>query len=155
VLDESASINATDAGHVRAAANGFVSALSGTGASVAIIAFAQRARTGVPYTEVTPTTIGSTFSPFINGTSSPSFLYPPASLGTRSGTNWQGAFNQVYTLGELPNLVVFVTDGDPNGTNSTTSFTTSLDGGVDVMSPAVTVANAIKVAGTRDGGAWP
>ncbi|HUA49074.1 MAG TPA: VWA domain-containing protein [Solirubrobacteraceae bacterium] len=149
VLDESASINATDAAHVRAAANGFVSALSGTGATVAIIAFAQRARTGVPYTEVTPTTIGSTFSPFINGTSSPSFLYPPATLGTRSGTNWQGAFNQVTTLGDLPNLVVFVTDGDPNGTNSTTSFTTSLDGGVDVMTPAVAAADALKDARTR------
>ncbi|HTX11850.1 MAG TPA: VWA domain-containing protein [Solirubrobacteraceae bacterium] len=149
VLDESASINATDAGHVRAAANGFVSALSGTGASVGIIAFAQRARTGVPYTEVTPTTIGSTFSPFINGTTTGSFLYPPASVGTRSGTNWQGAFNQVYALGEHPDLIVFVTDGDPNGTNSTTSFTTTLDGGTDIMGPAVTVANALKALGTR------
>jgi len=102
VLDESASINATDAGHVRAAANGFVEALSGTGASVAIIAFAQRARTGVPYTEVSGTTIGSTFRPFINGTASPAYLYPPATVGTRSGTNWQGALDQVNTLGKLP-----------------------------------------------------
>jgi uncharacterized repeat protein (TIGR01451 family) len=149
VLDESSSIDAIDAAHMRAAANGFVSALSGTGASVAIIAFAQGARTGVPYTEVTPTTISSTFSPFINGTTTGSFLHPPASVGTRGGTNWQGAFNQVFALGEHPDLVVFVTDGDPNGTDATASFTTSLDGGADIMGPAATAADALKAVGTR------
>ena len=48
VLDESSSITTAQAVDVRAAANGFVTALSDTGSSVAIIAFAQRARTGVP-----------------------------------------------------------------------------------------------------------
>ena len=152
VLDESASITAAQAVDVRAAANGFVGALSDTGSSVAIIAFATRARTGVNYTEVNPTTVGSTFQPFINNTSPNGYLNPPASVGTRNGTNWQGAFAQVSGLaGGLPDLVVFVTDGDPNGTNSTTSFSTTLNGGVDVMTPAVSAANAVKqpTAGTQ------
>src|SRR5262249_61741034 len=66
------------------------------------------------------------------------------------GTNWQGAFAQVSGLaGGLPELVVFVTDGDPNGTNSTTSFSTTLNGGVDIMTPSVAASNAVKHPGTE------
>ena len=92
---------------------------------------------------MSPTTIGSSFGPFINNTSGNGYLNPPANVGTRSGTNWQGAFAQVTTLG-LPDLVVLVTDGDPNATNSTTSYTTNLNGGVDIMTPALAAADAVK-----------
>jgi Domain of unknown function DUF11/von Willebrand factor type A domain len=155
VLDESASITAAQAVDVRNAANGFVGALSDTGSTVAIIAFATAARTGVKYTEVNPTTIGSTFTPFINNnpSSGHGYLNPPASVGTRNGTNWQGAFTQVSGLaGGLPDLVVFITDGDPNGTIQTSSFTTNLNGGVDIMNPSVTAANAVKQPGAPTAG---
>ncbi|HTU87380.1 MAG TPA: VWA domain-containing protein [Solirubrobacteraceae bacterium] len=140
VLDESLSINAEDVVKTRDAAKAFVAALDDTGARVAVIAFAQHARTLVPYTEVTGTTIDSTFNPGLNS-------YATISSTARSGTNWQSAFSAVSDLdGGIPELVVFMTDGDPNGTNSTTSFTTSLDGGADVMTPAVAAADAVKAA---------
>jgi hypothetical protein len=66
VLDESLSINAEDVVKTRDAAKAFVGALEGTGASVAVVAFAQRSRVLVPYTEVTGTTIASTFNPGLN-----------------------------------------------------------------------------------------
>lgn len=138
VLDESLSIDAADVVRTRDAAKAFVAALEDTGASVAVIAFAQRSRVLVPYTEVDADTIGSTFNPGLNN-------FANISSTARSGTNWQSAFNEVSTgLPALPDLVVFMTDGDPNGTNATTSFTTTLDGGVDVMTPAVAAANAVK-----------
>jgi uncharacterized repeat protein (TIGR01451 family) len=138
VLDESLSINADDVVKTREAAKAFVGALDDTGASVAVVAFAQRSRVLVPYTEVTGTTIASTFNPGLNN-------FANITSTARSGTNWQSAFNEVSTgLNGLPDLVVFMTDGDPNGTNATTSFTTTLDGGVDVMTPAVAAANAVK-----------
>jgi uncharacterized repeat protein (TIGR01451 family) len=146
VLDESLSINEQDVVKTRDAAKAFVGALGDTGASVAVIAFAQHARTLVPYTEVDDTTIGNDFNPELND-------FANISSAARSGTNWQAAFSQVTTLGGLPDLVVFMTDGDPNGTNATSGtttggFTTSLDGGVDVMTAAVTAANTVK-AGSR------
>ena len=138
VLDESLSIDAADVVRTRDAAKAFVAALDDTGASVAVIAFAQRSRVLVPYTEVDGETIGSTFNPGLNN-------FANISSTARSGTNWESAFDEVSTgLPALPDLVVFMTDGDPNGTNATTSFTTTLDGGADIMTPAVAAANAVK-----------
>jgi hypothetical protein len=170
VLDESASIASSppagsppgtpsEVDDVRAAADAFVGALSGSGAEVGIIAFAQRARTLVPYTRVDGGTITSTFDPAITGTASPSYPFPPSQYGTRNGTNWSGAFSQVAALGALPTLVVFVTDGDPNATNATLplgtstsatgGFSTTVNGGIDPMSAAFDEADALKDAGTR------
>jgi hypothetical protein len=167
VLDESTSITNDQLDDVRTAARGFVTALSGTGASVAVIAFGQRARVGVPYTEVTGNgtsgTIASTFNPFINNSPASGNGYgnPPSGF-SRSGTNWEEALRAAtpprspfpttpttQRLPELPNLVVFVTDGDPNGNALSTSFTTDSDGGVDILRPAYDIANTMKTAGAK------
>jgi hypothetical protein len=164
VLDESASIPAEGATEtVRDAALAFVRALSDTETSVGIIPFSVRARVGVEYTEVTGTSIGSTFQPFIRNTGdfnpsggattgtgfNPSRSATSA-LGGTSGTNWDAGFATVSDLGPAPDLVVFVTDGDPNATGTApTSITTDLDGGVDVMRAAVASAGQVKQRDSR------
>jgi hypothetical protein len=73
--------------------------------------------------------------------------------GPHQGTNWQDAFENVRTLntGRVANLVVFVTDGDPNTINSgaTGSTTSTPDGNVAVMTPAAAAADVVKGQGSR------
>lgn len=165
VLDESASIPA--GGHVaevRAAANGFVNALEGTGSQLAITAFSVTGRPGVPvpaqnggsgYQTVTPTSAGI-FHAWINGpTGSPSNPtgFNPVNGPPNLGTNWQDGFNQVLrTPGGPPELVVFVTDGLPNywmGASGTTPTLVMPDGNLTVMNAATSAANNVKALGSR------
>jgi hypothetical protein len=146
VLDESNSIytgETTPAGtdaftaDVRAAATAFVEALEGTGSPLAITAFHSIARGGVPeaetgagYVEVIPGNI-TLFTNWINNVSQPAGVrgYRPVTTGERSTTatnpfgttNWEDSFEQVERTREgPPNLVVFMTDGDPNTVNDAT-----------------------------------
>jgi uncharacterized repeat protein (TIGR01451 family) len=144
VLDESSSINATDAGHIRTAANAFVAGLKDTGTQLAITAFAITARNLVSYQEISNTT-EPTFTTAINNN------FIDQSPG-RAGTNWTDAFNLVRQLdGNTPaNLVVFMTDGDPNlplpfgvpTGNSATQFDVAIG-------PSIEAANAVKAAGSH------
>ena len=130
VLDESGSINSTEADFVRNGVNAFVAGLKNTGTQMAIVEFSDVA---------TAVTIGSSsglqtvddnyqagVSSYLNSGYSP--------LGV---TNWAAAFNEVYALN--PDLVIFFTDGVPNRPIPSSS---SLDA-------AVTAANAVKLQGTR------
>jgi uncharacterized repeat protein (TIGR01451 family) len=146
VLDESASVDQSDATEdVQAAAAGFVAALEGTGAELGIDAFSITARHGVDYHEVDAGT-SNMFTQWINNAAGTNG-YNPAGAN-RSGTNWDAAFRNVTGA---PNLIVFVTDGNPNTRNSatgtgTSSPNTALDGSWGVMTPAAAAADAVKLA---------
>ena len=152
VLDESTSIATSGATQaVRNAAKSFVSSLSGTGSHLAITVFSSTARLGVAYTLVNQSTVSDVFNPYIENRYSPS--------GT---TNWQAAFEIVKQANAAAadhlagahhaDLVVFITDGDPNtvtNANGSTTYRSGQDGGVESMVPAVAGADAVKVQGSR------
>lgn len=150
VLDESASIASPGGGlgnqtaAVQSAADAFVTALENTGSPVALTAFSISARDGVvPYTEVTQQTISS-FTNWINNTNVNNTGYNP-SAANRSGTNWEeGLLHAQAVAGGPPDLMVFVTDGNPNRYVGSTTTNESL-----ALSRAVTAADGIKSAGTR------
>lgn len=168
VLDESESISsfgATD--EVRDAATGFTEALLGTGSPLAITAFESRGRPGPPevstgagYAEVTEGNL-TTFTDWIhnvNQAPGTAGYNPPTSVtlapAPRGTTNWQDAFRQVARTAEgPPNLVVFVTDGDPNTyTNAagTPVYDTGPSGSLEnATNAAVDAANVVKAAGSR------
>ena len=139
-LDESQSISSAGfnaVAPVRLAANGFVTALEDTGSPVGVSAWHSWGRPGPPettnpgvgYTAVTPANL-SMFTDWIGtGSGAPTTsggYFPQTTVSTsntspnpRQTTNWQDAFNQVSrTPGGPPNLVVFVTDGNPNTVGS-------------------------------------
>lgn len=168
VLDESSSIStfgATD--EVRDAAAGFTEALLGTGSPVAITVFESRGRPGPPevttgagYAEVTEGNLG-TFTDWIHNRNQPagvSGYNPQATVTTfptpRGTTNWQDAFRQVErTKDGPPNLVVFVTDGDPNTyTNAAGNlvYDTGPSGSLEnATNAAVEAAEEVKAHGSR------
>jgi hypothetical protein len=165
VLDESASIpdfGATD--DVREAATGFVKALLGTGSPLAITAFESRGRpgppeltTGIGYAEVTAGNVG-TFTEWIqNENQPPGVGYNPVNNVTlsplRGTTNWEDAFHQVgRTRNGPPNLVVFVTDGDPNTFNNAAGnpvFQAGATGTLNATNAAVDASNTVKADGSR------
>lgn len=154
VLDASASIVSPGSGLpnqtsvVREAANGFVNALIGTGSELATSAFWDRGRPGIGYQEVTDTS-ADTFRAWVDGTSAPG-TNPFNPTSSNTATNWEDALKQVGRTG-LPNLVVFVTDGDPNtfntgpgGSNSTVSTGTTTTAVQNALNAAVAAANTIK-----------
>jgi uncharacterized repeat protein (TIGR01451 family) len=167
VLDESASINSLNAiTEVRDAAKGFVDSLHGTGAELGITAFSITARPGYPttgsgpslrpaYAEVTDQSINGFKNWIDNGSGTNG--YNPAAGSSRNGTNWQDALRSTGTNPTVtgsPNLVVFVTDGDPNTINQPdgtgqAGLNTSLDGSWTVMGPAQVAANTLKTAASR------
>lgn len=147
VLDESSSIASSGATQaVRNAATSFVQSLSGTGSHVAITVFSSTARLGVGYTLVNQSTVADVFTPYINTKYSPN--------GT---TNWQAAFETVKQANAAAaenlagarhaDLVVFITDGDPNtvtNANGSTTYRSGQDGGIESMVPAVAAADTVK-----------
>jgi hypothetical protein len=148
VLDESLSIDAANAtDEVREAATGFVDALAGTGAELGIDAFSINARHLVDgqYLAVdeeggTRDILRSWINPQQAG-GNPNG-YDPTRPNT-AGTNWHAAFANVTGS---PNLIVFVTDGNPNtrGFPTPTTPQTTLDGSWGVMTPAAAAADALK-----------
>jgi uncharacterized repeat protein (TIGR01451 family) len=125
VLDESASIVSPGSGLgnqtsvVRTAANGFVDALADTGSELATASFWNFGRPGVNYREVTSES-SNIFHNWVNGVAQPGVPgvanpYNPTTATT--ATNWQDGLLQVIRTG-APDLVVFVTDGDPNTYNN-------------------------------------
>src|SRR5262249_22716512 len=127
VLDKSGSIESSGATpKVKAAARAFLNALSDTGSQVAIIDFSTDAQMQVPYTAVTPDSISNVFDPYLVNKYKPS-----------GSTNWQAAFQQVKAANAqkdpVADLVVFMTDGDPN---RSTAGSARVDGAVSAMQPA-------------------
>ena len=157
VLDESASIVSPGGGlgnqtaTVREAANGFVTALEDTGSELATASFWNLGRPGIGYQEVTPTS-ASTFHAWVNGNPAglPNIPNPYNPTTGTTATNWQDGLNQVLRTG-APNLVVFVTDGDPNtvGTSLPVTTSTTTAGVQNALNAGVASANNVKRSPAR------
>ena len=148
VLDESGSIGDTP-GARQAVIDGskaFVNGLVDSGAQLAVLEFNSSARTvslgsGIPgsplrvYNNVTPAFAAGPFANYINGQYNPD-----------GWTNWEDAFHEVSDLTPRPELVVFLTDGDPTARNPgpDTGFP---NGSYLAMNPAFTEANGLKASG--------
>ena len=147
VLDESGSIGSTPgaADAVRNGAKAFANGLAGTGAQLAVIGFSTAAATiklGTPaavYNEVTDSYVNGPFTTYINKTYNPS-----------GWTNWQDALGDAIALSPKPDLVVFLTDGDPTARNTGQGTETNFpDGSYDAMNPAFLNANSLKQKGVH------
>ena len=120
VLDESNSIRTSNAiGAVRDAARAFLAPLADTGSQVEVQEFSSRAATGVPWTTVTAASVasGGVFENYIASGYNPT-SNPNESAGY---TNWDDALLLARTrTGDAPkpDLIVFVTDGDPTAYNN-------------------------------------
>ena len=153
VLDESGSIGAVEGGiaSVREGAKAFVNGLADTGSELAVIEFNTQSRTvplsGNVYNPITTSYANGAFATYINGQgSSSSTRYNPKDYsGTAQYTNWQDGLLDTGALDPLPQLVIFVTDGDPTARNTSSGPETGFeDGSYLVMNPAFIAANAVK-----------
>jgi hypothetical protein len=91
------------------------------------------------YNPVTDQYVNGPFTAYINQTYNPS-----------GWTNWQDALEEVNTLSPQPELVVFLTDGDPTARNTASGTETNFpDGSYDAMNPAFIAANTLKSKGVH------
>ena len=138
ILDSSGSIG-NNAKNVTDAARGFLTALAGTGSQVAIVDFDETATLAVPYNLVTTANIDGVFDKYLD------------SYNANGVTNWEDAFKRAVEAnaksgGPVADLVMFITDGDPNTVNKAGGGTERLtpDGNVEVMRRSVTQADLVK-----------
>ena len=139
VLDSSGSIGSTGIANLKLAANAFVDSLVDTGSSVSIASFAT---TGVQRLQATALTTANLAT--IKGSY--------ATLTSDGRTNWEdGLIKAQGTFGGFtggrPDLVIVITDGNPNQINS--GGGTSQAGTTSAVNRALVQANAIKVGGTH------
>src|SRR5262249_55198744 len=141
---------------VRNGAKAFVNGLVGTGAEVAVLEFNTQARTvtlaGSVYNAVTSSYASGPFANYINGTGPGETYNPAAYQSPNYYTNWQDAFVKLAALAQRPQMVVFLTDGDPTARNigTTPGYETNFpDGSYAALQPAFTNANTAKSIGSR------
>ncbi len=153
VLDESGSIGQVQGGidSVREGAKAFVNGLADTGSQLAVIEFNTAARTvpiaGSTYNDITPAYANGAFATYINGqgTTSSTRYNPRDYSGNAQYTNWQDGLLDTAALNPAPELVVFITDGDPTARNTSTGQEVGYpDGSYLVMNPAFSAANDLK-----------
>ncbi len=142
VLDESASIG-NSAPSVRAAATAFANGLVGSGSQIGVIEFNTSARVvdldaggSAFYNAVTQSWVNTQLTPYLTNNYSPG-----------DWTNWQDALQKVLDQAN-PDLVVYITDGDPTARNPApdTSFP---EGSYSVLNPALANADLVRADGTH------
>ncbi|QDB80220.1 DUF11 domain-containing protein [Georgenia wutianyii] len=147
VVDLSNSVTENNAllNQYKAAATGFIDALTGTPSRVALYTFASLAPAqgatngGVPLTSVATAAGADVINNRING-----FAQPPSGGG---GTNWDRGFHQVAESTDDYDVVLFLTDGEPTfhrdrqgpGNAST----------IAEVNEAILSANAVKASGAE------
>ncbi len=137
LIDTSGSIGA-DIGNVKAAANGFVDALTGTPSQVALFSFASNATQELASTAVSTTAGAATVQAAVNALPTPS-----------GSTNWDQGLFLVAAQTTTYDAVVMLTDGNPtvygppvaSGPGDHTRFREVENG--------IFSANAVKAKGTR------
>ena len=151
VLDESGSINSTEANSVREGARALANALLNSGASLQLVEF----NTTSSIINLGGTTVNSSLVSNLNsylGTGYGGLNYNPTSSGSCIGwTNWEDALDDVATLDA--DLVIFFTDGNPTAynvasggsCNSGTVITGVTNG--ESLYQAIEKANAVKAQG--------
>ncbi|MCB0898108.1 MAG: DUF11 domain-containing protein [Actinobacteria bacterium] len=144
VLDASGSIGDTGIANLKTAADAFVDALVDTGSNVAVTSFS----TGSPGdggTNLEPTALTSATLSTVKASYS--------GLQSNGWTNWRQGLQDMkdyYPPAKSwkPKLMVFITDGNPNTIDSNDGGAFS-DGAKGAVDPAIDVANAMKLAGTK------
>ncbi len=151
VLDESGSINSTEANSVRDGARALANALLNSGATLELIEF----NTTSSIINLGGTAVNGSLVANLNsylGTGYGGKNYNPMSSGSCVGwTNWEDALDDVATLDA--DLVIFFTDGNPTaynvasggGCNSGTVITGVTNG--ESLTQAIDKANAVKAQG--------
>jgi uncharacterized repeat protein (TIGR01451 family) len=143
VLDESGSIGSAGATQsVRNATTALAEGLVGTGASMAVFKFSTNASPNfiAPYQPVTPGFVTGQLATYLAA-------YNPSGF-----TNWDGGLRQVQSVtgADPPDLVIFLTDGNPNRSiGPPTAGTGTEEGYYTAMTPAVATADAIKGTGSH------
>ena len=113
VLDESGSIGSSE-DVVRQALHAFLDPLAGYSLDASIVEFGSSAITVFGYTEINSENLTGVFDPYIDNTGSPGYD-SPSQLG--AWTNWDDALDEVSQMADTPDLVLFITDGDPTAYN--------------------------------------
>lgn len=122
ILDASGSIDTTEQGQVRTAATAFLDALQDTGSQVAMVEFSESADAPVAYTLVTATSTGAggVFANYLSASNLAGPQYHDDRL-VNPYTNWSAGFDAANALATA-DLVVFMTDGDPNRPTEATAM---------------------------------
>ena len=115
VLDESGSIGSSEV-VVREALHAFLDPLAGYSLDASIVEFGNSATTVFGYTEINPENLTNIFYPYVdNDVTAPLGYDSPSQLGP--WTNWDDALDEVSLMADSPDLVLFITDGDPTAYN--------------------------------------
>jgi LPXTG-motif cell wall-anchored protein len=138
LFDQSGSISSSEMSQMKSAAAGFVDALTGTPSQVALYTFSTSAPGTDTYASapVLTATDAAAVKAHISG-------LPSAGDGY---TNWDRGLWQIANASEKYNLVLVLTDGDPN---RSVNDTTGTDVTRRVVEDAVFSANAVKATGAQ------
>ncbi len=159
VLDSSGSIGngANGMQALKAATDGFVTSLVDTGSTVSVTSFA----TVSPGSENLPPNPPDNLTP---ATNLPATALTSANLSaiqdsyknlwSDGWTNWQDGLLKSQNgfsgfPGDKPDLVILITDGNPNTIGNGPGNNASPDGSEAAVNPAITLANGMKTAGVK------
>ncbi|TXH30401.1 MAG: VWA domain-containing protein, partial [Actinobacteria bacterium] len=144
VLDSSGSIGNTGIANLKTAANAFVDALVDTGSKVAVTSFSTTSPgsggVNLAPTALTSANIGTVKNSYQN-------------LNSDGWTNWEDGLKKMDAFsgwtGSSPDLMVFITDGNPNTIGNGPGNNAGPDGSTTAVNPAITIANGMKSDGTK------
>ncbi len=145
VLDSSGSIGDTGIANLKTAANAFVDSLVDTGSKVAVTSFSTTSP-GTGGTNLAPTNLTAANVNTIKNSY--------ANLQSDGWTNWQDGLTKMQAYfpqftGGSPDLMVFITDGNPNTIGNGPGNNASPDGSTTAVNPAISIANSMKTSGTK------
>ncbi len=145
VLDSSGSIGDTGIANLKTAANAFVDSLVDTGSKVAVTSFSTTSP-GTGGTNLAPTNLTAANVNTIKNSYS--------NLQSDGWTNWQDGLTKMQAYfpqftGGSPDLMVFITDGNPNTIGNGPGNNASPDGSTTAVNPAISIANSMKTSGTK------
>ena len=145
VLDSSGSIGDEGIQNLKDASTSFVESLADTGSTVSVTSFSTQSpglindNPATPGTNLPPTALTTANLPTIEGSYN--------NLISSGWTNWQDGLLKSqdgfggFTPDGAPDLIIFITDGNPNTTNTSGAGTAGL---IPATNAAITIANEMK-----------
>ncbi len=161
VLDSSGSIGSTGIANLKSAANTFVDSLVDTGSSVSVVSFSTASPGTGTGTAPAPVNLAPTA---LTGANLTTIKNSYRNLRSNGSTNWQDGLAKSQdrfsfpapgpgSTPGAPDLVVFITDGNPNTVGisppTPSSQNASPDGSKAAVDPAIDLANAMKTSGVH------
>lgn len=140
VLDSSGSIGDTGIQNLKDASTSFVESLADTGSTVSVTSFSTQSP-GSGGTNLEPTALSTSNLPTIKDSYK--------DLVSTGFTNWEDGLEKSqdnFDFPGAPDLIVFITDGNPNTTNSSGGGGA---GTVQATNAAITIANQMKGDGVH------